>query len=99
MFKVGSWLYGKKPGTASTQSLDSLTELRDLEDALRAATLILNDDVDGAEDGLSEGISSFHNLGRGVVAFIRATLGFEQEIMRQGSSAITKDPSFVTDHR
>jgi hypothetical protein len=27
-----------------------------------AATLILNDDVDGAEDGLSEGISSFHNV-------------------------------------
>ncbi|KAL5357024.1 mitochondrial outer membrane protein iml2 [Aspergillus floccosus] len=82
MFKVGSWLYGKKPATASTQSLDSLTELRD------SATLILNDDVDGAEDGLSEGISSFHNLGRGVVAFIRATLGFEQEIMRQASERL-----------
>ncbi|PWY81943.1 mitochondrial outer membrane protein iml2 [Aspergillus heteromorphus CBS 117.55] len=86
MFRVGSWLYGKKP--ASTQSLDSLSELRDLEDAMRAATLILNDDVDGAEDGLSEGVSSFHNLGRGVVAFIRATLGFEQEIMRQASERL-----------
>ncbi|RAH81548.1 mitochondrial outer membrane protein Iml2 [Aspergillus japonicus CBS 114.51] len=89
MFRVGSWLYGKKPGAnASTQSLDSLSELRDLEDAMRAATLILNDDVDGAEDGLSEGTSSFHNLGRGVVAFIRATLGFEQEIMRQASERL-----------
>ncbi|PYH46244.1 TTC39/IML2 family protein [Aspergillus saccharolyticus JOP 1030-1] len=89
MFRVGSWLYGKKPGAnASTQSLDSLSELRDLEDALRATTLILNDDVDGAEDGLSEGTSSFHNLGRGVVAFIRATLGFEQEIMRQASERL-----------
>lgn len=29
MLRVGSWLYGKKPATASTQSLDSLTELRD----------------------------------------------------------------------
>lgn len=36
MFRVGSWLYGKKPAAnASTQSLDSLVELRDLEDAMR----------------------------------------------------------------
>lgn len=27
-----------------------------------AAALIMNDDVDGAEDGLSEGNSSFHNV-------------------------------------
>lgn len=99
MLKVGSWLYGKKAGAnASTQSLDSLVELRDLEDAMRAATLILNDDVDGAEDGLSEGISSFHNLGRGVVAFIRATLGFEQEIMRQASERLnTAETSAASD--
>ncbi|PLN81507.1 mitochondrial outer membrane protein iml2 [Aspergillus taichungensis] len=89
MFRVGSWLYGKKPNANdSTQSLDSLAELRDLDDAMKAATLILNDDVDGAESGLSEGISSFHHLGRGVVAFIRATLGFEQEIMRQASERL-----------
>lgn len=32
MFRVGSWLYGKKPAAnASTQSLDSLVELRDRE--------------------------------------------------------------------
>ncbi|KAB8266381.1 hypothetical protein BDV30DRAFT_222006 [Aspergillus minisclerotigenes] len=99
MLKVGSWLYGKKAGAnASTQSLDSLVELRDLEDAMRAATLILNDDVDGAEDGLSEGVSSFHNLGRGVVAFIRATLGFEQEIMRQASERLnTAETSAAND--
>jgi hypothetical protein len=29
MLRVGSWLYGKKPANASTQSLDSLTELKD----------------------------------------------------------------------
>lgn len=28
-----------------------------------AATLILNDDVDGAEDGLAKGTSTFHNVG------------------------------------
>ncbi|KKK23883.1 outer membrane protein [Aspergillus ochraceoroseus] len=106
MFGVGSWLSGKKPGAnASTQSLDSLSELQDLDDAMRvmthtnptlfllcetAAELILNDDVDGAENGLSGRISAFHLLGRGVVAFIRATLGFEQEIMRQASDRLNE---------
>ncbi|KAJ6131236.1 Outer membrane protein IML2 mitochondrial/Tetratricopeptide repeat protein 39 [Penicillium sp. IBT 18751x] len=81
MMRVGSWLYGKK-ANASTQSLDSLAELKD------SATLILNDDVDGAENGLAKGTSTFHNLGKGVVAFVRATLGFEQEIMRQASERL-----------
>ncbi|KAJ5307443.1 Outer membrane protein IML2 mitochondrial/Tetratricopeptide repeat protein 39 [Penicillium atrosanguineum] len=82
MLRVGSWLYGKKPANASTQSLDSLSEVKD------SATLILNDDVDGAENGLAKGTSTFHNLGKGVVAFVRATLGFEQEIMRQASERL-----------
>jgi hypothetical protein len=85
MLRVGSWLYGKKPANASTQSLDSLAEVNDLDEAMKAATFILNDDVDSAEAGLAKGTSSFHNLGKGMVAFVRATLGFEQEIMRQGS--------------
>lgn len=29
MLRVGSWLYGKKPTNASTQSLDSLAEVKD----------------------------------------------------------------------
>ncbi|KAJ5562003.1 hypothetical protein N7535_003534 [Penicillium sp. DV-2018c] len=84
MLRVGSWLYGKKP----TQSVDSSVELKDLVNAMKAATLILNDDVDGAENGLSMGSSTFHTLGKGVVAFVRATLGFEQEIMRQASERL-----------
>lgn len=31
-------------------------------DSRSAATLILNDDVDGAEDGLAKGTSTFHNV-------------------------------------
>ncbi|KAJ9250911.1 hypothetical protein DTO207G8_5718 [Paecilomyces variotii] len=90
MLRVGSWLSGKKPGTASTQSLDSLAEAQELENAMRAATLILSDDVDAAEAGLDKGNSSYHKLGKGVVAFVRATLGFEQEIMRQASDRLNE---------
>ncbi|KAJ5691262.1 hypothetical protein N7488_011997 [Penicillium malachiteum] len=84
MLRVGSWLYGKKPGNTPTQSLDSLVELKD------STTWILNDDVDSAEEGLSKGHSAFHNLGRGMVAFVRATLGFEQEIMKQASERLSE---------
>lgn len=62
MLRVGSWLYGKKPANASTQSLDSLTEVKDLDEAMKAATNILNDDVDAAENGLATGTSTFHNV-------------------------------------
>ncbi|KAJ5698544.1 Inclusion body clearance protein iml2 [Penicillium macrosclerotiorum] len=90
MLRVGSWLYGKKPANASTQSLDSLSELKD------STTFILNDDVDGAENGLANGTSTFHLLGRGMVAFIRATLGFEQEIMRQASERLNEAETSAT---
>ncbi|KAF7719379.1 Uncharacterized protein PECH_004873 [Penicillium ucsense] len=100
MLRVGSWLYGKKAANASTQSLDSLVELKDLEEAMRAATFILNDDVDSAEAGLAEGTSTFHNLGRGMVAFVRATLGFEQEFMRQASERLSEaESSAATDQQ
>ncbi|KAJ5630835.1 Inclusion body clearance protein iml2 [Penicillium longicatenatum] len=83
MMRVGSWLYGKKPANAS-QLIDSSAELRD------SATFILNDDVDTAENGLAKGDSTFHQLGKGMVAFVRATLGFEQDIMRQASERLSE---------
>lgn len=39
---MGSWLYGKKPGANdSTQSLDSLAELRDRECLLNYMVFVL----------------------------------------------------------
>ncbi|KAK2732369.1 Mitochondrial outer membrane protein iml2 [Onygenales sp. PD_40] len=89
MFRVGNWLYNKAaPASVSTQSLDALAESQELESALRAATFIMNDDVDSAEEGLDKGNSSFHKLGKGVVGFVRATLGFEQEIMQMAAKRL-----------
>ncbi|KAI9722364.1 MAG: hypothetical protein M1812_001836 [Candelaria pacifica] len=50
----------------------------------------MNDDVEGAEAGLGKGNSSFHKLGRGVVTFLRATLGFEQDVMREASDRLAE---------
>ncbi|KAH0544063.1 hypothetical protein FGG08_001681 [Glutinoglossum americanum] len=48
----------------------------------------MNDDVESAEAGLDKGHSSFHKLGRGVVAFLKAALGFEPEAMREASECL-----------
>ncbi|KAL4905872.1 hypothetical protein BDW74DRAFT_152195 [Aspergillus multicolor] len=87
----GGWFGGKKPSpNGSTHSLNASSELQDLEDAIKAAELILNDDVDGAEEGLAGRDSAFHLLGRAVVMFIRATLGFEQDVMRQAADRLNE---------
>jgi hypothetical protein len=76
---------GRLHASASSQSLDSLAESQHLEFALRAAEMILNDDIQGAEKILESGNSSFHKLAKGVILFLQAALGFEQDIMREAS--------------
>ena len=89
MHRVGRWLdRGRAAATASTQSLNSLEESQNLETALRAVELIMDDDIDGAEKGLADGNSAFHKLARGTLAFMRATMGFEQEVMKQASDEL-----------
>ncbi|CAO2650740.1 Nn.00g020320.m01.CDS01 [Neocucurbitaria sp. VM-36] len=82
MLKVGGWLKGHAP--IHTKSLNALDELAHMQDAMSAVNHIMNDDVETAEELLSKGSSPFHQLGVGVCTFIRATLGFEQEVMREG---------------
>ncbi|KAI4123134.1 MAG: hypothetical protein LQ338_005424 [Usnochroma carphineum] len=60
----------------------------------------MNDDLQAAEDGLANGTSSFHKLGKGMVAFLRATLGFEPEIIREASDRLADaETSASADHR
>ncbi|ETI21765.1 hypothetical protein G647_05834 [Cladophialophora carrionii CBS 160.54] len=89
MHRVGRWFdRGRSSLNASTQSLDSLEESQNLEAAMRAVELIMDDDIKGAEKGLAEGNSSFHKLAKGTLAFMKAALGFEQEFMKEASEML-----------
>ncbi|KAF8474730.1 hypothetical protein BDZ91DRAFT_789012 [Kalaharituber pfeilii] len=79
---------GSSKRNASTHSLTALEEPAALDQALRAMALLMNDDVAGAEVALEGGNSSFHKLAQGVIAFLRASLGFEPEIMKQASERL-----------
>ncbi|KAF1984737.1 hypothetical protein K402DRAFT_422645 [Aulographum hederae CBS 113979] len=79
---------GSRSKNASSESVSAKDESAALDNALQSTLLIMNDDIDGAESGLAKGDSSFHKLGSGVVLFLRATLGFEPEVMRDAADKL-----------
>ncbi|KAI5295865.1 Mitochondrial outer membrane protein iml2 [Ascosphaera acerosa] len=122
------WL-SRRP-TQAACPLDLAAEAKKLQQALDAAALIMNDDIDGAEAGLKEGDSSFHKvgfvlpyptpflrlatshgaqgqwrrfttpLGKGLVAFVRAILGFEKDVMKEASDLLAAaDRSAASDYK
>ncbi|KAF2735211.1 hypothetical protein EJ04DRAFT_576306 [Polyplosphaeria fusca] len=82
-----------------TRSLNALDELAQIEDAMASVSHIMNDDVGAAEEHLSKGSSPFHLLGKGVVIFMRATLGFEQEVMREASETLSDAENAAYEHQ
>ncbi|CAE6423036.1 unnamed protein product [Rhizoctonia solani] len=63
--------------------------LQDLIAASNGFKLMLNDDVDGAKKLFGEGNSAFHLLGLGVIDFLKAALGMEEDLMPGAVKSLT----------
>ena len=88
MNRLGNWL---RPGSKTTDDVsdnestkDSVAkEMEDIDDAMKSAALLMNDDIDGALERLKTGNSSFHLLGQTISIFLRSVLGFEKQVMAE----------------
>ncbi|KND92029.1 Mitochondrial outer membrane protein iml-2 [Tolypocladium ophioglossoides CBS 100239] len=77
-----------KNGGSKSAAETAAKEREKLADALSWTALIMNDDIDGAWEGLQRGDSSFHNLGSAVTFFMRSVLGFEKQVMAETSAKL-----------
>ncbi|KAK2590847.1 Mitochondrial outer membrane protein iml2 [Conoideocrella luteorostrata] len=89
MSLLSGWFRSSNSSTDSLKAKDYfLKERENLADALKWTALIMNDDIDGASEGLEKGDSSFHSLGASVTFFMRSILGFEKEVMAQAATKL-----------
>ncbi|PPJ56338.1 hypothetical protein CBER1_00748 [Cercospora berteroae] len=93
------WLRAAKPNVHSSKSLTALDEPHALAEAMSHAALIMNDEVEKAEVELSKGTSPFHKLGTATTLFLRATLGFEKEIMEQAALRLADAEEAASEHQ
>jgi hypothetical protein len=82
--------------TAGSTSLSDLDQVAALNSTLEGLDALLNDDLNGiptqpqysflgAEKILATGSSAFHKTGHSAVSFLRALIGFEAEMLKEGT--------------
>lgn len=69
--------------------MNATEEAEYLAQALGAVSLIMEENIEGAEAELAVANTSFNKLGLGVTIFMRALLGFEPEIMKAATERLT----------
>jgi len=62
----------------------------ELESATQGFSHFFNDDLEQARNVLNEGTTPFHLLGLGVVTFMQAALGMEDNVLPQATEALAK---------
>ncbi|KAG5982814.1 hypothetical protein E4U55_001308 [Claviceps digitariae] len=90
MSLLSGWFRSSNSPTDPLDVKEYLAKEREhLADALKWTALVMNDNIDGAWQGLQQGDSSFHSLGEAVTFFMRSVLGFEKEIMAQTAAKLS----------
>lgn len=89
MSGFGRWLSRGK-AAVSHERLDLTAEAQNMDVALRAAEKIMNDDISGAVQALQGGDSAFHKLAKGTLGFMKASLGFEQDVMKEAADQLAE---------
>ncbi|OAA53322.1 Tetratricopeptide repeat protein 39 [Cordyceps fumosorosea ARSEF 2679] len=80
MSRLASWFGGSKAAETVEYQAEIDAERANLEYAMRATNLIIDDDIDTAKKVLAEGASSvYKDLGIALISFMKAILGFEKE--------------------
>ncbi|XWW96204.1 hypothetical protein V2A60_004177 [Cordyceps javanica] len=89
MSRLASWFGGSEAEEVDPQAKVA-AERANLEQAMRATNLIINDDIDAAEAELRKGDSTYHDLGGSLVVFMKAIMGFEKKNMSRAADLLAK---------